>query len=606
MRKLIVAIIAIALVPSFALAQPQSQRAGARIPICASDVPPSEQLGELFRNVQLKGIFPDSKTFADLQFNESPNAILADYEARKVDPGFDLRAFVHQHFSLPTEGPTVHPASPGELIDTYILRLWDVLTHRSDEMSGHSSLIPLPYQYVVPGGRFRELYYWDSYFTMLGLEADGRLDLALDMLKDFAFEIDCFGHVPNANRTYYLSRSQPPFFSLIVDLIAKRDGDGSYVTYLPELEAEYEYWMDGSAVLRRSQSYRRVVRLSDGTILNRYWDDRAEPRDESYREDIATALKSRRNPGDVYRNLRAAAESGWDFSSRWLADGHSLSTIRTTSILPVDLNCLMVHLEQTLATAYRIKGDGDRSSHFAALATRREAAIRKLMWNARSRAFTDYAWPRHEALPVTASGLFPLFFHVADAHQAKLEAQTVRRKLLMPGGVATTPVVSGQQWDQPNGWAPLQWIAVVGLKNYDEPQLAEAIAKRWSCANIDVYQTSSILVEKYNVLNSLAGGGGEYAVQVGFGWTNGVLRALASLYPALSGLSPQLCSASWEASQTRPEAARQTRALRRPRFRSRIGAPGVHVEDGAVNPRVPRSIEATRPRRSEAALVLPK
>jgi alpha,alpha-trehalase len=522
--------------------------AGAQVLTCESEVPPSEQFGELFRNVQLKGIFADSKTFADLHFDELPNAILDDYEARKVESGFDLGAFIHQHFSLPTEGPTVHPASPGEPIDTYIARLWDVLRHESDETSGHSSLIPLPYPYVVPGGRFRELYYWDSYFTMLGLQADGRHDLALDMLKDFAFEIDCYGHVPNGNRTYYLSRSQPPFFSLMVDLIAEREGDGSYVTYLPELEAEYQYWMDGSAVLRGGQGYRRVVRLSDGAILNRYWDDRAEPRDESYREDVATALERRREPGDLYRNLRAAAESGWDFSSRWLADGHSLSTIRTTSVLPVDLNCLMAHLERTLAKAYRIKGDGDRSSHFVALAVRREAAIRRLMWNDRSHAFTDYAWRRHETLPVTAAGLFPLFLHVANRHQAAMETQTVRRRLLKPGGIATTLVVSGQQWDHPNGWAPLQWIAVVGLKNYNEAHLAEAIAKRWSCENIDGYQRSRTFVEKYNLMTGSAGGGGEYAVQVGFGWTNGVLRALASLYPALSRLSPQLCVASRAAS----------------------------------------------------------
>jgi alpha,alpha-trehalase len=548
MMKSIIAVTALML-PSLALAQPLPQpKPGAQITTCASEVAPSDQFGELFRNVQLKGIFPDSKTFADLHFDESPNSILADYEARKVESGFELRAFVHQHFSLPPEGPTVHPASPGEPIDTYIARLWRVLTHQSEEVSGISSLIPLPYPYVVPGGRFRELYYWDSYFTMLGLEVDGRHDLALNMLKDFAFEIDCYGHVPNANRTYYLSRSQPPFLSLMVDLIAERDGDGTYATYLPELEAEYEYWMDGSAVLRRGQSYRRVVRLSDGTTLNRYWDDRAEPRDESYREDIETARKSHRDPAEVYRNIRAAAESGWDFSTRWLADGHSLSTIRTTSVLPVDLNCLMVHLEQTLAKAYRIKGDGDWSSHFAALAVRREAAIRKLMWNARSHAFTDYAWRSHEALPVTAAGLFPLFFHVANQHQAETEAQTVRRKLLIPGGIATTLVVSGQQWDQPNGWAPLQWIAIVGLRNYNEGQLAEAIARRWSCENIDVYQTSRILVEKYNLVNGRAGGGGEYAVQVGFGWTNGVLRALASSYPALSRLSPQLCVASRAAS----------------------------------------------------------
>jgi alpha,alpha-trehalase len=204
----------------------------------------------------------------------------------------------------------------------------------------------------------------------------------------------------------------------------------------------------------------------------------------------------------------------------------------------------MVHLEQTLAKAYRIEGDGDRSSHFVALAGRREAAIRKLMWNERFHAFTDYAWRRHEALPVTAAGLFPLFLHVANQRQAEMEAQTVRRKLLMPGGIATTLVVTGQQWDQPNGWAPLQWIAVVGLKNYNEAQLAEAIAKRWSCEIINVYQRSRVVVEKYNLMSGRAGGGGEYAVQVGFGWTNGVLRALTSLYPALSRLSPQLCGAS--------------------------------------------------------------
>jgi neutral trehalase len=183
------------------------------------------------------------------------------------------------------------------------------------------------------------------------------------------FEIDCYGHVPNGNRTYYLTRSQPP---LMVDLIAEREGEGSYLTHLPELESEYEYWMDGSAFLQRGQEYRRLVRLANGTILNRYWDDRAAPRDESYREDVKTALGSRRDPGDLYRNLRAAAESGWDFSSRWFADGHSLNTIRTVSLLPVDLNSPMVHLEQTLAKAYRIKGDAGQSSKYAKLAAQRQ------------------------------------------------------------------------------------------------------------------------------------------------------------------------------------------------------------------------------------------
>jgi alpha,alpha-trehalase len=500
---------------------------------------------DLFEEVQRKGVFQDSKTFADLVSDEAPSTILADYQARKDDPSFDLGAFVHRHFSMPTEGPTVHPSLPRESLESYIARLWDVLKHQSGEMRGRSSLLPLPYPYVVPGGRFRELYYWDSYFILLGLEADGRHDLALDMLRDFAFEIDCYGHVPNGNRTYYLSRSQPPFFSLMVELMAAREGEKFYLDYLPELESEYEYWMDGAIFLRAGQAYRRLVRLADGTFLNRYWDDRAAPRDESYREDIQTALGYRRDPGDLYRNVRAAAESGWDFSSRWLADGHHLNTIRTVSLLPVDLNSLMVQLEQTLAKAYRIRGDADRSSRFGTMAAHRQAAIQRLMWHEPSGIFADYAWQKRKAtLPVTAAGLFPLFLHIATLRQAEIVGQTVRRKLLMPGGVATTLVASGQQWDQPNGWAPVQWVAVVGLNNYHMLQLAETIARRWSCENIDGYHVSRTFVEKYNLVRGGGGGGGEYALQVGFGWTNSVLRALASLYPGLSSLSAQLCRAS--------------------------------------------------------------
>ena len=517
--------------------------AWAQTQLCATAVPPSEQLGEFFERVQLSRIFPDSKTFVDLVYDEEPAKIIADYQAIRDKPGFDLSAFVRRHFWTPAEGPTVHPAEPGERLESYIARLWEVLRHHSDETLSRSSLLPLPYPYVVPGGRFRELYYWDSYFIMLGLEADGRHHLTLDMAKDFAFEIDCYGHIPNGNRTYYLTRSQPPFFSLMVDLIAAREGEKSYLVYLPELESEYDYWMNGAAFLRDGQAYRRVVRLADGTVLNRYWDDRSAPRDESYREDVKTALGSRQNPGEIYRNIRAAAESGWDFSSRWLADGHHLNTIRTVSLLPVDLNGLMFHLEQTLAKTYRLKGDVGRSSRFERLAAQRQAAIRRLMWNESLGTFTDYVWQKHQSGPATAAGLFPLFFHIATVDQAEIVARTVRGKLLMPGGLATTLVASGQQWDQPNGWAPLEWIAVVGLRNYHMSELAETIARRWTCENIDAFQRSATLVEKYNLIQGGGGSGGEYAVQIGFGWTNGVLRALASLYPSLSSLDIDRCRA---------------------------------------------------------------
>jgi alpha,alpha-trehalase len=371
---------------------------------------------------------------------------------------------------------------------------------------------------------------------MLGLEEDGHHSLAVDMVRDFADEIDRYGHIPNGNRSYYLSRSQPPFFSLMVDLIAERDGDGAYPTYLPALQAEYDYWMADAKDVLPGRARRHVVRLLDGTLLNRYWDERAAPRDESYKEDVETAAQSGRPAGDVWRNLRAAAESGWDFSSRWLTDGQTLGTIETLRLLPPDLNSLLAHLEQTLARAYELNAQPELAARYGARADRRIAAIGRLMWSAEDGVFTDYLWPEGRTTRrITAATLFPLFLQLASAAQAEAVARMVGAKLLALGGLATTLTESGQQWDSPNGWAPLQWIAVKGLRNYGFDALAKEIATRWVGENIAGYQHQAKLVEKYNVTTPGGdeGGGGEYATQIGFGWTNGVLLALAALYPDL-------------------------------------------------------------------------
>ncbi|WP_428484963.1 alpha,alpha-trehalase TreA [Rhodopila sp.] len=500
-------------------------------------VPPSIEYGDLYRDVELAAIFADSKTFPDLIPAASPAAILLDYDAAKGTPGFDLASFVNQHFSGPTPpGPAVDPAASGQRLFDYVESLWPVLRQSAMSVPPYSTLLPLPYPYVVPGGRFREVYYWDSYFTMLGLEEDGQHALAADMLKDFAYEIDRYDHVPNGNRSYYLSRSQPPFFALMVELIARRDGDVTYVTYLPELQAEYDYWMRGENEVRRGGAVRHVVRLLDGTVLNRYWDERRAPRDESYREDVQTASQSSRPASEVWRNLRAAAESGWDFSSRWLADGKSLSTVQTLALLPPDLNSLLVHLEETLSQAYRLKGDAGLAAAYAQRAKRRVDAIQRVMWDAEDGVFTDYLWREGKTTrTVTAATVVPLFLMVSPAEQAQRVASTIRTRLLDAGGLATTLIDSGQQWDAPNGWAPLQWLAVIGLRNYGFTKLAKEIATRWVTENIAGYQREAKLVEKYNVVTTGGeeGGGGEYATQIGFGWTNGVLLALGSLYPDL-------------------------------------------------------------------------
>jgi alpha,alpha-trehalase len=503
----------------------------------AYTTPPSIEYGELYRDVELASIFPDSKTFPDMIPDAPPAIILRQYSAAKTTPGFDLSAFVEKHFSGPTPaGPTVNPAAPDQHLLDYVASLWPVLQQAEMSVPAYSTLQPLPYPYVVPGGRFREVYYWDSYFTMLGLEGDGQHQLAVDLLKNFAFEIDRYGMIPNGNRSYYLSRSQPPFFSLMVELIASVDGNEALVTYLPELQKEWDFWMNGADALSPGQEYHSSVLLADGTLLNRYWDSRDAPRDESYKEDVQTAATSGRPAPVVYRNLRATAESGWDFSSRWLEDGETLGTLRTLSILPVDLNSLLVHLEQTLSEAYLLTGNDQQAAAYHRRAQRRAEAIGSLMWDKQDGIFTDLLWHSGKLTGnVSAATLYPLFLQVATIDQARAVATTVQQKLLDVGGLATTLVTSGQQWDAPNGWAPLQWVAVEGLRNYGFERLAKQIATRWVHKNIAGYHDSGKLVEKYNVTTTGGdeGGGGEYATQIGFGWTNGVLVALTSLYPNL-------------------------------------------------------------------------
>ncbi len=199
----------------------------------AAPAPPSVEFGELYRAVEMASLFPDQKTFADAIPDQPPAEVMADYRRQNLLPGFDLRAFVDRHFALPRPHFDAYKPRPDQSVGDYVSDMWGVLQRNPDDVEPYSSLLPLSRPYVVPGGRFREIYYWDSYFVMLGLEQDGRHALALDMLENIASLIDRYGHMPNGNRSYYLSRSQPPFFSCMVELIAARDGDSVLVDYLP-------------------------------------------------------------------------------------------------------------------------------------------------------------------------------------------------------------------------------------------------------------------------------------------------------------------------------------------------------------------------------------
>jgi alpha,alpha-trehalase len=509
--------------------------AGATLASAQESVPtPADIYGELFEEVQLKAVFPDSKTFVDALPDRPPEQVLREYRQQRTQPGFDLKKFVAERFAQPPNVASDFRTQAGQDVRQHIDALWSVLERKPEDQRPYTSRLALPNRYVVPGGRFNEIYYWDSYFTMQGLEESGRHDLTMDMIANFAWLIDRYGHIPNGNRSYFLSRSQPPFFAAMIELAAVKEGKDLHAKYLPQLMREYQFWMDGAATLKPGLAHRRVVKLPDGTLLNRYWDDRNVPREEAYKEDMTTARLAGPQSPEIYRHLRAAAESGWDFSSRWFA-GKALSTIHTTDLIPPDLNSLLYRLELTIAKGCELTADAACAKDMQAKAGTRKAAMSRYLWNEKAGAFTDYDW-RAKKLnsQVTAATVYPLYFNVASKEQAKAVSATVRSSLLQPHGLATTTVTTGEQWDAPNGWAPLQWLAIKGLQNYGEDQLAGTIAQRWVGKNLQVFKSTGKLVEKYDVAGDSAGGGGEYPLQDGFGWTNGVLRKLLAMYPKLA------------------------------------------------------------------------
>ncbi len=475
-------------------------------------------------------VFPDSKTFVDCVPRRDIEDIVADYEDVKDQPDFDLHEFVRLNFELPLRPKSGFQTDTTLDMKEHITRLWPVLTRKADQQEPRSSLIPLPHDYVVPGGRFSEVYYWDSYFTILGLQTEKRYDLIGNMVKNFAHLIDTYGFIPNANRNYYLTRSQPPFFSLIVRTLEAYDSMAAS-TYLDAMVSEYEFWMNGiDSLAGEGDAVYHVVMMADGTVLNRYFDKGNTPRPESYREDYTLAQQ---HPGDdekLYRDLRAAAASGWDFSSRWFADRNSLTTIHTTDIVPVDLNCLMAHLEKMIAKGYALRGQSAEADVFNQRAERRQAALLTYFWDPEEKFFFDYDYVKGERCEVRSlAGIFPLFFQMVSGDIAAGVSEVIARDFLKPGGVVTSVNKTGQQWDAPNGWAPLQWMTYKGLMNYRIDALAGEIRKRWLQQNERVYEATGKMMEKYNVMDTtLIGGGGEYPNQDGFGWTNGVALKLLS------------------------------------------------------------------------------
>lgn len=435
-------------------------------------------------------------------------------------------------------------------------------------------LLYLPEKYVVPGGRFNEMYGWDSYFIIRGLLRDGRLDLARDIVENFFFEIDHYGGVLNANRTYYLSRSQQPFLTSMILAIYNAEKQAGHQDRA-WIQRAYEY------ARRDHEMWLRPELLAGNTGLSRYFDFGNGPAPESLKDEVdhyrqvagyfldhpdqSVGRLDQRYPGqtrqlgpgriyslrlcnttgttltdcdelkeltlseDFYKGDRAMRESGFDISFRFGPFGAA-----THHYAAVCLNSLLYKVELDLAEMSNILGHKSDALSWQNKASARRDAINKYLWNADKGEFFDYDFTNHtQSTYQYLTTFYPLWTGLATPQQAS----AVEAKLNVfekPGGAMMSPYESGAQWDAPYAWAPLQMIVVDGLRRYRFDEDADRISFEFATTVAQNYEKQGYIVEKYNAETRSTDTPVTIGYQinvVGFGWTNAAyLEFLSSLH----------------------------------------------------------------------------
>ncbi|XP_052237985.1 trehalase-like [Dreissena polymorpha] len=480
-------------------------------PACDSDI---WCHGPLLNAVQTAGLFKDSKTFVDMPLKVDPETMMNAFNSLNSsvkDNSSELRAFVDRFFDLPgselvtwePEDAVENPAFLRFVRDPVyrqfgkdMCSMWKHLGRKiKRNVKDHPerySLIYMEHPFIVPGGRFRETYYWDSFWVVKGLLSCEMTHTVKGMLQNFLSFITRYGMIPNGSRMYYTKRSQPPFFIPMVQLYLHATNDTEFIrSNIDIIEKEYLFW-----------NTNRTVDFQYGgksVTLNRYATPIDEPRPESYREDKETARRaSDRAPPEVYTNLASAAESGWDFSSRWFSSSYNetfnktmwLTYIDTTDVVPVDLNSVLCWNEHILEGLFAMLGNHNKSAEYASKRSARMRKMSEVFWN-------------------------------SQAGQC---------------GVPTSLVNTGQQWDFPNAWPPLIDAVITALERINDKSRETALnlADQWVKSNYVGWQRKKKMFEKYVVTDyGSRGSGGEYDVQEGFGWTNGVVLDLLTRYEML-------------------------------------------------------------------------
>ncbi|KDO18672.1 trehalase [Saprolegnia parasitica CBS 223.65] len=495
--------------------------------------------GPVLETIQDARLYNDSKHFVDMVMKASPQTVLDAFTQLPDHSNATLKAFVAKYFDEPSTD-LVEIALPDfkehrdEGVALEINKLWKLLGRKRVLPEGYyGSHLPTKHNLVVPGGRFRESYYWDSYWIIHGLLKSDMAETAKGVAQNLLDFVADYGFVPNGGRIYYLNRSQPPLLSDMVRIIWEATKDDAFLKQaLPLLEKEYAFWMATGAA-----SHRVEVTAADGTthVLNRYFSAGTEPRPESFREDMETAkLVPEASRAGLYQNIIAAAESGWDFSSRWFEDGKTMKSLYTTQVVPVDLNAIMHKFEVNLGVMHRHFGNAEKASTFDAAAKARRAAIDAILWSDASGAWKDFilSTKKHSSI-VSISDYTPLWAQAYDGSDAKRNAKVLSSLqssgLVLVAGIQTTTAHTGQQWDAYNAWAPEIDFTVEGLlhmNSSDATAFASKIVTDWVQTGHSAFQKTGYMLEKSTRRSS-------YDLQFGFGWSNGVILKFLTDYQDL-------------------------------------------------------------------------
>ena len=495
--------------------------------------------GKLLHTIQMSNLYKDSKTFVDMATRFDANEVLSNFEKLGDSPSTDdLQKFVSENFHesgfdlIKAEPKDWHENAPflfklsnEKLINfgKFLNCKWKLLLRSFDrsKINKNSATTALctKNSFIVPGGRFIEYYYWDTFWIVEGLLSSGMHHTARGIIENFLEIVKQCGFVPNGSRIYYLNRSQPPLLTQMVNAYYKATNDKKFLEEaVVHLDTEYNFWMKKKAL--------KIAHDGQNYKLNWYKVKSNNPRPESYREDYDNAQVSG-NAEFYFSNIMSATESGWDFSSRWFNDPMDIKSIQIVNMVPVDLNSIMFQNEKILKEIHETLGHEKMTKFYETAAQKREKAINAVLWDKDLLTWGDYN--------IKTKKLNSNFLYITDLSplwsgiQPQVDENIIlnRYKSILfdhPSGIPASNIQTGQQWDFPNVWAPYHYYVVDYFRQKNRMVEAKDIAERLVNTVYIGWLKTNYIFEKYHA-DKLGeyGGGGEYVVQEGFGWTNGTV-----------------------------------------------------------------------------------